>query len=91
MLIQPNLRYRSSSDNSLEQRSIEEAFAKSVLFGFPILENNNNGYIIDLTPFLMQDTHGVKKRLSDLGEGDFEIDSLRSAVNLSRTKAFPKM
>ena len=34
MLIQPNLRYRSSSDNSLEQRSIEEAFAKSVLFGF---------------------------------------------------------
>ena len=41
MLIQPNFRYRSSSDNSLEQRSIEEAFAKSVLFGFPILENDN--------------------------------------------------
>ena len=90
LLIQPNLRYRSSSDNSLEQRSIEEAFAKSVLFGFPILENNNNGYIIDLTPFLLQDTHGVKKRLSDLGEGDFELDSLRSAINLSRTKAFPE-
>ena len=89
MLIQPNFRYRSSSDNSLEQRSIEEAFAKSVLFGFPILENDNNAYIIDLTPFLMQDAHGVKKRLSDLGEGEFEIDSLRSAVNLSRTKAFP--
>ena len=89
LLIQPNLRYRSSSNNSLEQRSIEEAFAKSVLFGFPILENYNNGYIIDLTPFLLQDTHGVKERLSDLGEGDFELDSLRSAVNLSRTKAFP--
>lgn len=89
MLIQPNLRYRSSSDNSFEQRSIEEAFAKSVLFGFPILENNKNGYIIDLTPFLLKDTYGVKKRLSDLGEGDFELDSLRSAVNLIRTKAFP--
>ena len=90
LLIQPNLRYRSSSDNLLEQRSIEEAFAKSVLFGFPILENNKNGYIIDLTPFLLQDTHGVKERLSDLGEGDFELDSLRSAINLSRTKAFPE-
>ena len=89
MLIQPNLLYRSSSDNPLEKRSIEEAFAKSVLFGFPILEKNKNGYIIDLTPFLLQDAHGVEKRLSNLGEGDFELDSLRSAINLNRTIAFP--
>ena len=50
MLIQPNLRYRSTSDNPLEQRSIKEAFAKSVLFGFPIEETTKDGYVIDLTP-----------------------------------------
>ena len=81
MLIQPNLRYRSTSDNPLEQRSTKEAFAKSVLFGFPIEETTKDGYVIDLTPFLMQDTHGVAQRLEDVEEGEYEIDPSRSAVS----------
>lgn len=90
LLIQPNLRYRSTSDNPLEQRSIKEAFAKSVLFGFPILESTKAGDVIDLTPFLLQDVHGVAKRLKRLNEGTYSIDKSRSAVSLARTKAFPK-
>ncbi len=90
MLIQPNLRYRSTSDNPLEQRSIKEAFAKSVLFGFPIVESNNSGYVINLTPFLMQDAHGVSKRLKQRKQGSYSVDKSRSAVFLERTKAFPK-
>src|SRR6056300_1337664 len=90
MLIQPNLRYRSTSDYPLEQRSIKEAFAKSVLFGFPIVETTKEGYVIDLTPFLLQDVHGVGKRLKQSKQGTFSIDKSRSAVSLPRTKAFPK-
>src|SRR5210317_2126230 len=90
LLIQPNLRYRSSSENPLEQRSIKEAFAKSVLFGFPIVETTKEGYVIDLTPFLLQDVHGVGKRLKQSKQGTFSIDKSRSAVSLPRTKAFPK-
>ena len=90
MLIQPNLDYRSTSENPHEKISVNEAFARSVLFGFPIIEISERGYIIDLTPFLMQDAHGVANRLSLIGEGDYEIDPTRSAISLSRTKAFPK-
>ena len=90
MLIQPNLDYRSTSENPQEKKSINEAFARSVLFGFPIIEISESGYIIDLTPFLMKDAHGVANRLSHMGEGDYEIDPTRSAISLSRTKAFPK-
>ena len=90
MLIQPNLDYRSTSENPHEKKSVNEAFARSVLFGFPIIEISERGYIIDLTPFLMQDAHGVANRLSLIGEGDYEIDPTRSAISLSRTKAFPK-
>ena len=90
LLIQPNLRYRSTSDNPLEQRSIKGAFAKSVLFGFPIVETLVDAYIINLTPFLLQDTHGVSKRLKQLKEGTYKIDKSRSAVYLDRTRAFPK-
>ena len=32
LLIQPNLRYRAISENELEKRSVEQAFAKSVIY-----------------------------------------------------------
>ncbi|OUS01098.1 peptidase [Flavobacteriales bacterium 33_180_T64] len=88
LLIQPNLSYRAITDNVLEKKSIEQAFAKSVLYGFKILETLNDTYIIDLTPFLMLDTHGVANRLKS--EGSYKIDSGKSALSLDRTKAFPK-
>ena len=36
MLLQPNKDYRAISDNREEQKSVEEAFAKSILYGFKI-------------------------------------------------------
>ena len=36
LLIQPNTKYRAITDNELEKKSVEQAFAKSVLFGFKI-------------------------------------------------------
>ena len=90
MLIQPNLIFRSSSSNKLEQKSIEEAFAKSVLFGFKIYKSTKADIFIDLTPFLMQDMHGVSDRLEKRGEGTYIIDENRSAIFLERTKNFPK-
>lgn len=90
MLIQPNLRYRSSSNNPLEKASIEQAFAQSVLFGFPIENTTSDHFEIDLTPFLMQDTHGVSQRLKRTKQGNYKLDTKRSAVALERTKNFPK-
>lgn len=90
LLIQPNQDYRALTDNKLERMSIEQAFAKSVLFGFPIKEEKNGIYTIDLTPFLMQDTHGVSNRLRGSGEGSYSLDKSKSAMWLPRTKAFPK-
>lgn len=89
MLIQPNMNYRAVSDNALEKRSVEQAFAKSVLFGFPIVEEKDGTFIINLTPFLMRDAHGVSQRLSMRKQGSFKIDPTRSAMALERTKAFP--
>ncbi|MEL0301360.1 MAG: DUF5117 domain-containing protein, partial [Flavobacteriaceae bacterium] len=90
MLVQPNLDYRSTSDNVLEQASIEQAFAKSVLFGFPIQATSATHYTIDLTPFLMQDAHGVSQRLKRTKQGSYSVDKSRSAVYLERTKNFPQ-
>lgn len=88
LLVQPNLSYRAITDNELEKRSIKQAFAESVLYGFKIIENNNGIYKIDLTPFLLQDAHDVTSQLK--GEGAYKLDLSKSALSLDRTKAFPK-
>ncbi len=90
LLVQPNQNYRALTDNELERKSIEQAFAKSVLYGFKIVEKASEGYIVDLTPFLLQDAHGVANRLKQRKEGTYKVDLSKSALALERTKAFPK-
>ena len=89
LLIQPNLRYISNSSNELENKAVEEAFARSVLFGFEIVEKSTDSYKIDLTPFLLNDAHGVSQRLRFSNSGSYSLNKSMSAVDLERTKAFP--
>ena len=90
LLVQPNLDYRAITDNELEKRSVKQAFAKSVLYGFKIVESIEGKHILDFTSFLMQDTHGVASRLRNNKQGSYKVDKSKSALALERTKAFPK-
>ncbi len=90
MLVQPNLKFRALTENELEKKSVEQAFAKSILYGFPIEEEKNGTYFIDITGFLMQDTHGVVERLQRMDQGNYSLDKDKSAMAMDRTKAFPK-
>ena len=90
LLIQPNLRYRAISENELEKRSVEQAFAKSVIYGFKVVEKEKDKYVIDFTPFLMEDRHGVSKRLKGSNQGSYKVDKTKSGIELERTKAFPE-
>ena len=90
LLIQPNLRFVSNSSNYLENKAVEEAFARSVLFGFDIIEKSNDSYKIDITSFLISDAHGVSQRLKYSNSGSYILNKSMSAIDLERTKAFPK-
>jgi len=89
-LIQPNQDYRALTDNEDERASIEEAFAKSVLHGFVVKEEKNGVFLVDATSFFMRDAHGVATTLQRNNQGSYRLDNSRSAMNLERTKAFPK-
>ena len=90
LLIQPNLRYISTSSNNLENKAVEEAFARSVLFGFEIIEKAEDSYKVDLTPFLVNDVHGVSLRLKYSKSGSYTLNKSMSAIDLERTKSFPE-
>jgi hypothetical protein len=89
-LVQPNTQYRANTSNPLEKLSVQQAFAKSVLFGFKIESSADGVYIIDITDFLMQDAHGVLKRLTQAKQGSYSLDKSRSSLALEHTKSFPK-
>ena len=90
LLVEPNLYYRAQTENISEKKSVEQAFAKSVIFGFEIVETNDEHYLIDFTPFLLYDRHGVAKRLRDLKQGSYKVDKSKSAIEIFNTKAFPE-
>jgi hypothetical protein len=90
LLVQPNLKFRALTDNELERKSVEQAFAKSILGGFKIEREKNGKYVIDISNFLMQDTHGVAARLQRGKQGNYILDKSKSAMDMDRTKAFPK-
>lgn len=89
-LVQPNLDYRGSSTNLSEIKSITQAFATSVLHGFDIIEEVDGRFLVELTPFLFQDAHGVADRLAAQGQGSYVLDRSKSAINEERTKSFEK-
>ncbi len=90
LLVQPNLRYIADSDNELEKKSVREAFASSVLFGFKIEAEEKGAYLIDLTPFLMRDAHNITGRLQGMREGNYNLDLSRSSLYAEGTFNFPK-
>ena len=90
LLVQQNMKYRANTENELERKSIEQAFAKSVLFGFDIKETKGDTYVIDLTPFLFLDAHGVAQNLKRKKEGTYKLDKTRNVLWMDNTKAFPK-
>ncbi|MDP3312348.1 zinc-dependent metalloprotease [Lutibacter sp.] len=90
LLIEPNLKYRAVSDNLEEKKSVQEAFAQSVWYGFPIIETIETNYLIDVSSFFMSDAHGVSNRLKSSKQGTYKLDLTKSAFYLERTKAFPK-
>ncbi|MFT6984049.1 MAG: hypothetical protein ACJAUD_002829, partial [Crocinitomicaceae bacterium] len=90
LLIQQNVKYRANTENLLEKKSTEQAFGKSVLFGFEIKETKGEIHVIDFTPFLMLDAHGVAQNLKKNKEGDYKLDNSRNTVWMETTKAFPK-
>ncbi|WP_421134424.1 zinc-dependent metalloprotease [Alteromonas sp. A079] len=90
MLKQLNTRYRAAGGNAAEQKSIDEAFADSVLAGFTVVASDDSAVLIDYTPYLLSDIHGISTRLSNTKQGTFSPDAQRSAVYLPRTKSFEK-
>lgn len=90
MLRAINTYYRANTTNKAEQKSIQEAFASSILAGFKVVAQSPQAVLIDYTSYLLSDVHGVSRTLAARKQGSFSLDESRSAVYMPRSKAFMK-
>ena len=89
LLVHVNYSFRAISDNEAEKKSIEQAFAQSVLWGFKIESENGTSIKVDATKFLSRDAHDVIGALKRSKQGNYKLDPSRSAIFMDRTKNFP--
>lgn len=90
LLLEPNYRFRARSGNPDEVRAVEQAFAPSIHWGFPIAARSGERVLVDATDFFLRDAHGVQTRLRDTGQGDFRLDPSRSVIDRTNTLSFPR-
>ncbi len=83
-----NTRYIANSSSAPERAAVREAFASSVLWGFDLVSEGDDGVFIDLTSLALSDATDLTALLSGRGEGDYKIDDTRSVINRERTKGF---
>lgn len=89
-LVHKNYDFRAYSDNPYEVKSIQDAFAESILWGFEISQKDGESLIVDATNFYMQDVHGVGDRLSQRRQGTYRVDNSRSGLYFDMIKNFPE-
>ncbi|TQV89611.1 zinc-dependent metalloprotease [Aliikangiella coralliicola] len=82
--------FRAITKNRQEAKALEEAFASSVLWGFPVVDSSKNWVLVDATDFMLQDIHGVGRRLEQRKQGSgYRVDKSRSSFYMPRTTSFP--
>ncbi|MEM7232846.1 MAG: zinc-dependent metalloprotease, partial [Planctomycetota bacterium] len=84
-----NLAFRANTNRLEERRAVEESFASSTLWSFPIVTHDSSRYV-NLSPFLLSDDFGVSQILSASDQGSFSVDRDRSAVITENCVSFPR-
>ena len=89
LMVQPNYDFRSSSSNPAEVADVRDAFARSVLWGFPVAAASDDGrrVLVELNDYFFHDGDNLAQRLTP---GSYRLDPSRSTVAMAMTQNFPR-
>jgi len=87
LMVQPNYQFRALTTSAAEARTVRDAFARSVLWGFTIAAASGERLLVDFTEYLVRDGNDMASRLRP---GSYRFDAPRSSVYTPLTLGFPK-
>lgn len=87
LMVQPNYQFRAITQNPREAQTVRDAFARSVLWSFPIAAASDGRVLVDFTDFIVRDANEVAGRLQP---GTYRFEANRSSIYAPSLQAFPK-
>ena len=87
LIVQPNYQFRALTTNAAEAKTVRDAFARSVLWGFPIAAITGDRVLVDFTDYLVRDGNDMASRMTP---GSYRFDATRSSIYPPMTLGFPK-
>ena len=87
LMVQPNYRFRAHTQSAAEAKTVRDAFARSVLWSFPIAATSDGRYLVDYNDFLVRDWNEMAGRLSP---GTYRFEANRSSVYAPGLAGFPE-
>ena len=87
LMVQPNYQFRALTQNAAEAKTVRDAFARSVLWSFPIAAASDGRYLVDYNEFLVRDATEIAGRLSP---GTYRFEAGRSSIYAPGLAGFPK-
>jgi hypothetical protein len=87
LMVQPNYQFRALTQNAAEAKTVRDAFARSVLWSFPIAAASDGRYLVDYNEFLVRDANEIAGRLTP---GSYRFEAGRSSIYAPGLAAFPK-
>ncbi len=87
MMVQPNYRFRALTGNPAEARTVRDAFARSILWSFPIVASTGSRVLVEANELIVRDATDIAGRLQP---GTYRFEANRASVHMPGVAAFPK-
>ncbi|WKE66283.1 zinc-dependent metalloprotease [Gallaecimonas kandeliae] len=84
-LVRDNLNFRAPEGSADERRSVEEAFARSVIWQGQL----KDGKYLDVSSLVLSDRQDLAQRIKGAGQGSYSLDGGLSAMDWQSNKSFP--
>ena len=84
-----NTTFRTSLDDSAHRLSVEESFPSSPVAALPVLAEEGNRLLVDLTEIAYRDWNDAAGALSRLNQGSYSVARDRSSIDQAHTRAYP--
>jgi hypothetical protein len=89
LMVFENTRFRSSLDDAAHRRSVDESFASSTVASLPVVAEEGNRILIDISDVAYRDWNDVAGTLARLNQGTYAVARDRSAIDRARTRGHP--
>jgi hypothetical protein len=89
LMVFENNAFRTSLDDAAHQRSIAESFPPSTVAALPVVAEEGNRTLVDLTDVAYRDWNDVVGTLTRANQGSYAVARDRSYVDRAHTNSFP--